>query len=263
VKRSTVFAAVVLVLAGSFSAPNAVPVDAAGICHSLGNYHIWHGRNIEDALPANSEAFDRVQGEATVRNLDICIGNNGGTFVLPANVDNEGYSANPLHFQAGYGRAANIDSGALRFYYAGPNGNPHEWCCINPVVGTRYRFIIWRSDSGLVNFRRYRLDGGTWVNESTIYTSWAWPASTSAARLTHAWWGCETWDQVSDHGPHVGNGSINMAYLGYSTDDSGSISYRTDMANPAPRNFSGWGDNHHGHVGDWVYNNDMINCETH
>ncbi len=126
--------AALLIAVSAVAGPGAGKAQAAGVCYSLGNYHDWVGKNAS-AIGDGSTWFDRVQGDAYVRDLGLCVGaHNGGTWVLPANVDNNGSTL----FQLGYGRGIDYNGGALSFVRTDSSGNPIVLGGITPQIGGRY-----------------------------------------------------------------------------------------------------------------------------
>ncbi len=210
--------------------------------------------------------FDLVRGDLTIRNLDICVGGsagNGGSFVLAANIESSAGFATQL----GYGQEAG--SGSLFFFYA--RGNPPDeikWSTTYlPVVGDRYRFSITRvsGDGGLPDtvFKIQNLDAGG--SSSKVFSGWP-------SGLNHAWWGAETHDSFSAHGVPAGQANQNVAYMGYSPNNSSTISYRSGLTcSDVFKNFvwdgssdhTGCNGFRHGHVGNWVYGGDKLAVESH
>lgn len=245
---------VALLIAESAAAgPGVGTAEAAGVCYSLGNYHDWVGKNAS-AIGDGSTYFDRVQGDAYAQNLGLCVGaHNGGTWVLPANVDNNGSTL----FQLGYGRGIDYNGGALAFVYTDNSGNPIEVTSTWPGVGNRYRFIIW-PNGGMVAYTIDIWNGSGWVFVWGHTTSYTWPTS-----LTHAWWGYETWDQASSMGPESTSGTVHTAYMGYSGNASGTVYYRSGLAAGDFVTDTNCCSNWHRAVGTWVYGNDVADAWTH
>lgn len=210
--------------------------------------------------PGSGTFFDRVQGDATVRNFDVCTGvdldpndclTQGGTAVLPANVQND---ITGHVYQLGVAQFAGLSK---KFVYTNSTDLcARNWPTITPIVGHRYRFIIYRDSNGKVV---YQIDDlATSGIDSTMYTNYTWSTSRK-----HAWWGYETWDKNSSFGVAAGSSQNQMAYMGYSKDGSGTIYYRSDLTTSDIRKNSHAETSDHGHIGDWVFNNDMLSAESH
>ena len=195
-----------------------------------------------------------MRGDAYVRNLGLCIAlHNGGTFVLPANVDNNVATL----FQLGYGRGIDYNGGALSFFRTDSSGNPIVIGGITPQVGGRYRFLVF-SNGGLVEYEIQLWNGSTWGYVWSLVTGYSW---TSA--LKHAWWGYETWDQASSMGPESTSGTVHTAYMGYSGSANGTVYYRSGLAAADFVTDTSCCSYWHRAVGTWVYGNDMADAWKH
>lgn len=90
--------------------------------------------------------------------------------------------------------------------------------------------------------------------------------------LDHAWWGAETQGTISAHGVPAGQSNQNMAYMGYSSNISSSMLFRSGLTCAdvwksftwdGSSNNNGCNGTRHGHVGNWVYGGDKLAPETH
>lgn len=234
---------------------------AVGFCSLASHdyYIVYVQKDINNVV---GNFFDDVRGDAYARDLDVCIGGspgNGGTFVLPANVQQKA-NVGPSIFQGGFGKRATDTS--IKFYYANQQPDSIVITSVAPIVGHRYRFDISRDSSGHPDFHFTDVSTATliWSNTSTT-TSWV-----STFDLT--WYGYETWDSFSHHGPNLPGAGTNMAYMGYSTDFNTAISYRTGMTVGGDVLKQGhWADVDNNHttvltIGTWVYGGDQFDSEV-
>lgn len=239
----------------------AAPVAAAGPCNQNTLPAASTNQMYVEKLIANisgADHFDGVRGDAYIRNLDQCIGTSGqgGTFVLPANVQND---VTGTIFQLGYGEIPNYTS---RWYYAdGSVDAIVKTSSACPAVnGHRVRFTILRNSSNRPVFSIDDLTAGCGL-------SWTGVTPWSVAQ-DHAWWGYESWENASGLGPQVGvDSDVHMAYMGYSTEDGG-WAYRSGLSATYGSCETCVKRNHSysyitGHIGDWVYGNDDFNVHTH
>lgn len=255
--RLSRFTVALAFLASLFSV-GADKVAAAGSC-TLATHTYTHiyVEKYASAIPDASVYFDMVRGDATVRDLDICVGSTagqGGSFVLPANIQDD---TNGPIIQLGYGKWAGRSD--LFFVYQLKGQEAKEWYPghnFKPIVGDRIRFTITKgylSGNVVTTYIINNLTRGT--NDSMTVAGWL-------VSPQHAWWGYETWDSYSRHGHVAGQPAINAAYLGYSGDANTTIYYRSGMTSSDVKNTSGQS-NHHGHLINWVYGSDGLDAETH
>jgi hypothetical protein len=250
VKHPFLRVGVISVLIATYLSAGAGSVAAqGGACVQIDDYQAWEGKNAS-AIGDGSTYFDRVRGDAYVRNLALCIGNSGGTWVLPANVD----AGDGRVLQIGYGRRNDFNNGNLTFVATDDHGTPYEITSVRPVLGHRYRFEVVRNSGGYPTQRIYELRNGSWVQIwSTTTPSYVWNSD-----YDHAWWGYEVFSSQSSMGSQLGSATPQMAYMGYSGNASSTISYRSGLTSVA-KNYTGqaqWVCS----IGDWVYGDDMLNC---
>lgn len=251
-------------------ATSAQPASAAGPCfgNNTGQNQLFVDKMKSEISGASY--FDAVRGDATVAPLDICIGapaNYGGSFVLPANVQND---ANQRIFQLGYGQSP----GESKLYFVYVDGDAISrhaptgtWG--DPTIGSRYRFSITRESTSSGYRPMFQ------ITDLTDGGSIFWYGNVEFGKgMDRTWWGYESLDQASSMGPLYGNGDVNMAYMGYSTEDGGWV-YRSGLTNsygdrPQYPNrmhkhvsFSDPLNARSGHIGDWVYGGDKFNVHTH
>jgi len=233
----------------------------AGFC-ALAEHGYNHIVANKFASDLGAKYFDLVRGDAYVRELEVCIGysaGQGGTWVLPANVE----STTGEIYQLGYGRGAGRQSNY--FVYALATPTAQEITSAAPIDGHRYRFEIYkRTTSSTVSFRITDLTTATVV--WTFDSDHAWSSAAD-----HAWWGFETWDSASHHGVSGGKLGVQMAYLGYSTETESFTRYRSDLTcKDIWKNFTWDGSTSHdgctgkriGSMGTWVYGGDMLDAIT-
>jgi hypothetical protein len=233
----------------------------AGFC-SLAQHGYSHIVANKFATDLGASYFDVVRGDAYVRELEVCIGTSagqGGTWVLPANVESTTGEIYQLGFGRGAGRLGNT------FVYALGSPSAIEIRDVSPVDGHRYRFEIFRHAPG--NTVSYRI-----TDLSASATVWSFDSSHAwSTAADHAWWGFETWDSASHHGVSAGKPGINMSFLGYSTNTENLIRYRSGMTcADIWKNFTWDGSSEHngcsgkrrGPVGTWTYGGDMLDAIT-
>jgi hypothetical protein len=251
---------VIALFAAAIGLPTATasPVQAAGLCGEPKQdaYLILVARSADDpGIPGTY--MDLVRGEVTVRDLDVCtLPTEGGTFVLPANVEN---TVTGSIFQLGYGQVAG--EATEKFVFAAGSAQMQPWPDPDfvPIRGDRYRFSIWKTtlpngnsvpQFGIRNLRTnaasFQLIGS--VNWTTNYKL--------------AWWGAETWDTASNHGSEAGTAPTTLSYMGYSPNTEGTIYYRSGMTS-SDVHYVGPIPYHHGHIVNWVYGGDGLDIHTH
>lgn len=227
----------------------------------------------KDSVELANSKFDYVRGDGTVGNMNPCVGTqanqySAGSWMLLANLQRTGGTP-VLIVQAGYGQACT--QCIFDFVYTpGGDGAGAAWPrTLMPQSGHRVRAIIERVFSNPHLSTRFTIrDIDTGVSQT---------ASISGFPTTYdkAWWGTEALDTSSEVGQDTAIDS-NFAYLGYSTFASGSIRYRSGMvfnscyceddpgAGPSEvEKEGGTNSAEHGHLGDWVYGDDMVNFESH
>ncbi len=251
----------IVTIAMSMAGP-APALAAVGFC-SLASHDFYQVFVHKDINDVSGNYFDVVRGDVYARDLDVCIGvspGQGGTFVLPANVQQKA-GVGPGIFQAGYGKRAT--DGAVRFVYANATSTIIVLSAPSPVIAHRYRFQINRDSAGHPDFILNDLTNGSliWSN-TTTGTSW-----TGTYDLN--WYGFETWDSFSHHGPNLPNPGVNMAYMGYSTDLNTTITYRSGMTVSGDVCKCGghWADVDNNHqtvltMGTWFYGGDKFDSEV-
>src|SRR4051812_35010638 len=144
----------------------------AGFC-SLAQHGYFHVVANKFASDLGGKYFDVVRGDAYARQLEVCIGTSsgqGGTWVLPANVE----STTGEIYQLGYGRGA----GRLgnTFVYALGSPTSIEIKSVAPIDGHRYRFEIFRRATyNTVSFRITDLSLASVV--WSLDTSHAWSSA--------------------------------------------------------------------------------------
>jgi len=218
---------------------------------------------------ANSK-FDLVRGDATVGTINPCVGSQpfpyaAGSWMLLANVER---SCCGEIIQIGYGQGCTLC--VVDFIYTpGGFGAGAAWPgTLTPQSGHRVRLIIERVFSNPHLSTRYTVkDIDTGVTQTTAVSGFY-------SGFDKAWWGAEALDTSSEVGQDAAIDS-NVAYMGYSTFATGTISYRSGMVfnacycetNPGdPSDIEkqgGTNSSEHGHLGTWVYGNDMVNFESH
>ena len=257
--RARVALAALVLTASTFAATPPAPAAAdAGVCPgNIAIQQLFVDKEIGEV--SGADYFDGVRGDATIQSLDICFGVIGGSWVLPANVQND---SNGKIFQLGYGQGAGDD---FTFVYANGSPNAIAWRTWTPIEGERYTFTITRS-AGYPAFRITRQSTGESIYKVTD--------ANFGMGFDRTWWGYEANDKASSLGPLYGTGDVNMAYMGYSADNGGWI-YRSGLANaygdrPTYPNrmhkhltFSDSNNIRSGHIGDWVYGGDKFNVHTH
>lgn len=237
-------------LAATLLLTTAAPVvQAAGFC-SLANHGYYQIYVSRTAGSVGASYFDRIQGEAHVRDLNICVGSDpgqGGSFVLPANV--QGTSG--IIYQLGYGKFAGDPN--LKWVYADGDSVMHYVAGFTPAIGVEYRFQIQKV-SGLIRFTITDIDSDVVVAQ---FTKGSWSTSVNLA-----WWGYETWDSFSAHGRMAGEPFIDVTHMGYSHNENSTLYYRTGITSSVVYNTSGQS-NHHGHIRNRYYTGDTLDAETH
>jgi hypothetical protein len=228
----------------------------------------------------NSEAgvsgsFDLVRGDATVGAMNPCVGSQAaaygaGSWILLANIEDAAGGTDRIQ-QLGYGKGCSLCNDDFIWTPSG-NGAGAGWPgTLGPQVGHRVRGIIERKtypqDPGVIYALYTVKDLTTGVQQTASNDDWN-------ATYVKAWWGAEALDTSSEVGVDFSLDS-NVAYMGYSTTTSGSIVYRSGMhfnacyCETAPDSPSsvekqgGTNATEHGHLGDWVYGDDMVNFESH
>jgi hypothetical protein len=241
--------------------PGTETIAWAGLCALAqhGNYHLVANKFARD-VNATATRFDMVRGDAYVRDLDICIGasaGQGGSWVLPANVEGDSGEI----YQLGYGRA--VGRGSNYFVYALGSPLAVEITGVTPIAGHRYRFeITKRATFNTVSFKI------TDLSTSPSALVWSWDTNHPwASLMNHAWWGYETWDSFSTHGVRPGKPGVGMAYMGYRANNESTVRYLSDMTcSDIWKNFT-WdgstGNNgctgkRRAVLGTWVYGGDRL-----
>lgn len=235
---------------------------AVGLC-SLASHDFYQVFVHKDINEVSGNWFDDVRGDVYARNLDVCIGGTagqGGTFVLPANVQQKAGVGSGI-FQAGFGKRAT--DGSIKFVYANGTATAIVLSAPTPTIAHRYRFEIKSDSAGHPDFLLTDLTNGLliWSN-TTTGTSW-----TGSFDLN--WWGFETWDSFSHHGPNLPGSGVNMAYMGYSTDLNTVITYRSGMTvgGDVCKCGGNWAQVDGNHqtvlsIGNWVYGGDKFDSEV-
>lgn len=218
---------------------------------------------------ANSK-FDLVRGDATVGSINPCVGTQSfpyaaGSWLLVANVER---SCCGEIIQIGYGQGCSTCM--VDFIYTpGGFGAGAAWPgSLTPQSGHRVRLIIERVFSNPHLSTRYTVkDIDTGVTQTTSVSGFV-------SSFDKAWWGAEALDTSSEVGQDAALDS-NFAYMGYSTFATSTISYRSGMnfdscycennpGNPSDiEKQGGTNSAEHGHLGTWVYGDDMVNFESH
>lgn len=249
----------------------ATSAQAAGFCFgSTGTSDKVFVDKDSSELPSN---FDLGRGDATVGSMNPCVGNAAfpyasGTWILLANL--EDVDANPVEImQAGYGKGCSLCADDF-IYTPAADGSGAAWPgSLTPVNGHRVRFKIERVSTSSGIKAKYTLTDVT-TGESEVRNA-TWETG-----ITKAWWGAEALDTSSEVGVDYAGHDSNVAYMGYSVLDNSSILYRSDMvfdacycedepgAGPSEvEKQGGRNSTEHGHLGTWVYGNDMVNFESH
>lgn len=244
------------------------PASAAGPCTMQSTVdQVFIYKHAGD-VPGDTN-FDGVRGEATIRQLDVCVGlvaGNGLTAVLPANVENANAATNKI-FQLGY---VHRPMAGLSYVMADGQGDDlvfkqWDWCPI--VIGHRVRFTITRTSSGTPWFYIEDLTAACGAGFGSP------DGETFGLGMEVTWWGYERNDTSSGLGVENGDPNVNMAYMGYRV-KGGAWTYRSGLTNSI-QNVGGPckdciqiqmrnPDTHHflATIGDWVYNNDLFNVRT-
>jgi hypothetical protein len=246
----------------------AAPVAAAGPClvqQTMDKIFIYkHHGDV-----AGSEMFDGVRGDATLRQLDVCVGaaaGHGLTAALPANIQN---TSTGKIFQLGF-----VHRPLVGLDFVLVDGEVSDLVYFNPlscptVLGHRYQFKITNDEDSNVIFQ---------VTDETAdctITKQSPDGHTYGTSMDMVWWGYERNDTSSGLGVENGDPNVNMAYMGYNMTGSGTWIYRTDLVNAIEPPGGGVGcinciqteiinDNQtwFATIGDWVYNNDKFNVVT-
>lgn len=225
----------------------------------------------KDSSELGNAKFDYVRGDGTVGTINPCVGSQAfpyaaGSWMMLANIER---SCCGEIVQIGYGQGCT--NCAVDFIYTpGGFGAGAAWPgTLTPQSTHRVRLIIERVFSNPHVSTRYTvkdLDTGVTQTSSTgsFYGSY-----------DKAWWGAEAIDTSAEVGQDAAIDS-NVAYMGYSTFGTGTISYRSGMVfdacycetgdGPGPSDVEKQGGTNsaeHGHLGNWVYGNDMVNFESH
>lgn len=253
----------------------AAPAMAAGLC--------FGATGTSDKIYVDKDStevgfnFDLARGDAYVGWMNPCVGaasfpTGMGSWVLLANLEDNDRSPAPI-VQIGYGKGCSLCDD-MYVYTPGGYGAGVEWPgTLVPVAGHRVRAVIERTtdpDTGRSWTKFTIRDITTGVQQSYSVSGWA-------GGYDKAWWGVEALDTSSEVAPDASGPDTNMAYMGYSTTDSGSIIYRSGMrfhscyceSGPpydSPSSIEkqgGTSTSEHGHLGDWVYGDDMVNFESH
>ncbi len=236
---------------------------AVGFC-SLASHGYYQVLVHKDISQITGNYFDLVKGDAYARDLDVCIGasqTQGGTFVLPANVQEEP-GMGPGIFQAGYGKRTT--DGSILFFYANGDATAIAISGATPSIGHRYRFRIQKDSNAHPDFYidDVTTGSGAWSN-TTTNTSYS-------IVYDYAWWGFETWDSYSHHGPNLPDPGVGMAYMGYSSDLSTTTFYRSGMtvSGDVCKCGGDWSQVDGNHqtvltIGNWVYGGDKFDAEVH
>jgi hypothetical protein len=247
----------------------ALPVAAAGTC-GLSSGTSDKVYVDKDSSELSNAKFDLVRGDGTVGSINPCVGSQSfpyaaGSWMLLANVE---HSSGGQIVQIGYGQGCT--SCMVDFIYTpAAAGAGAAWPgTLTPQSGHRVRVMIERVFSNPHLSTRYTVkDIDTGVTQTTS-------ASGFYSGFDKAWWGAEALDTSSEVGQDASIDS-NVAYMGYSTFATGSISYRSGMVFNAcycetspgdPSDIEKQGGTNsaeHGHLGTWVYGNDMVNFESH
>ena len=249
----------------------AAPVYAAGLCGAAtGTSDKVFVDKDSSELPSN---FDLGRGDATVGSMNPCVGGAAfpyaqGSWILLANLEDS--DASPVEImQAGYGKGCSFCADDF-IYTPAADGSGAAWPgSLTPVNGHRVRFKIQRVSTSSGIKAKYTLTDVT-TNQTEIFNA-TWKAG-----ITKAWWGAEALDTSSEVGVDYAGNDSNVAYMGYSVLDNGSILYRSDMefdacycedapgAGPSDvEKQGGRNSTEHGHLGTWVFGNDMVNFESH
>jgi len=248
---------------------NAPIAIAAGACGASSGASDKVYVDKDSSELANSK-FDLVRGDATVGTINPCVGSQpfpyaAGSWMLLANVER---SCCGEIIQIGYGQGCTLC--VVDFIYTpGGFGAGAAWPgTLTPQSGHRVRLIIERVFSNPHLSTRYTVkDIDTGVTQTTAVSGFY-------SGFDKAWWGAEALDTSSEVGQDAAIDS-NVAYMGYSTFATGTISYRSGMVfnacycetNPGdPSDIEkqgGTNSSEHGHLGTWVYGNDMVNFESH
>lgn len=237
---------------------------AAGLCATRDetNEHIWVEKLDEEFGNPATVDFDAARGDATVANLDPCVGggSGGGTYILLANLQDDDSSVR-LIAQVAYGQECGTCD--VRFYYT-PNadGVAAVWPgSLTPIKGRRYTGIVSYYRNHLwQEFTKYMVIDKTTGATDTVYRS-GW-----CDCYDRAWWGAEVADTMAELGAIAGSSypDVNMSYMGYSLVGDGTWIYRSGLTSAdVKKSASGIGSNEHGHIGNWVYGGDMLELENH
>lgn len=253
------------------------PARAAGLCAgaSGASDKVYVDK---DRAELSNAYFDLVRGDATVGTMNPCVGTmqfpyGTGSWILLANVEDSDASPEKIH-QVGYGRGCSIGCPDDFIWTPAGNGSGAAWPgTLTPAYGHRVRGIIERktyaADPGVIHARYTVRDITTGVQQTAELDSWQ-------DGYDKAWWGAEALDTSSEVGVDFALDS-NMAYLGYSTTLMSGVLYRSDMnfdacycetgppydSPSSVEKQGGTNSAEHGHLGTWVYGNDMVNFESH
>lgn len=224
----------------------------------------------KDSTELSDSPFDQVRGDATVGTINPCVGSQAfpyaaGSWMMLANIE---HSCCAEIIQLGYGQGCTLCP--VDFIYTpGGFGAGAAWPgTLTPQSGHRVRLVIERVFSNPHLSTRYTVkDLDTGVTQSTSVSGFY-------GGFDKAWWGAEAIDTSSEVGQDAALDS-NVAYMGHSTFSSSAITYRSGMvfdtcyceASPGdPSDIEkqgGVSDGEHGHLGTWVFGNDMVNFESH
>lgn len=259
IRRLRAAAVALVTLVASLAA--AAPVAAAGTTYygctpaDASNTYIIVKKTIEEVTQVPSATyFSYARGDATVRRLYPCnqnLGTGGGSWVLAANVEGSGGI-----YQIGYGYDSfGSSNNRTAKFVDTPNGNgiPTAWPgSFDPAIGKRYRFVISKYEAlPYIYMARYTITNLTDGGSETFHGTW-----NISGQPTTAWWGFERQNCKSQMGPPTGN-SVNLAYMGYQINLLGTTYFRQDLVYSV--DIHDTENDSLGYIGDWVYNNDMLN----
>lgn len=224
----------------------------------------------KDSSELGNSKFDHVRGDAEVGTINPCVGTqafpySAGSWMMLANLE---HSCCAEIIQIGYGQGCT--NCIVDFIYTpGGQGAGAAWPgTLTPQSGHRVRLVIERVFSNPHLSTRYTVkDIDTGATQTTSRSGFY-------SGFDKAWWGAEAIDTSAEVGQDAAIDS-NVAYMGYSTFSTGTISYRsgmvfdtcyceTDPGDPSDiEKQGGTNSAEHGHLGTWVYGNDMVNFESH
>lgn len=236
----------------SLAAPATVAAASYSFCGPGPNYYFLTQKKLSSQV---NDYFDGAQGTAYIRDLHSCdtfgFTENGGTFVLFANIEQSGTSN---IVQLAYGEGGDD---VPHFYWTGCDHCGGVASVVSWAESPQANHLYKASISYIVSTHNWRYslqdltDNQTWLKD--VYASWR--------DGTTVWWGTETYDVDSAMGPDHGTAAIKLYAMRYHLENGNLWMYRTgftDCIRQVPSGTSYW----HCHVATSLYTNDTLNIDT-